>query len=141
MDKKLVAIVVVLAVIAIAPLLMYAAKQGPAPSAMSETVGANVIAIGQEVATALTQNDFAAAYGRFDERMRAALPEAKLAEVWQGLLKEVGAFQKQAGIRHEKIQGFDVVFVTCEFERGKRDLQVTVGPSGQVAGLYYRLAK
>ena len=85
----------------------------------------------------LAKEDFAGAVARFDAKMNAALPEPKLRETWHGLLATTGPFQKQLGATASKLAGYDVVLVTCQFERKVLDTKVVFDAGGQVAGLFF----
>jgi uncharacterized protein len=110
-----------------------AADAGPA-------VGVSPVDVATEMVASLARGDMAAATARFDAKMQAAMPSAQLASTWDGLLAQAGAFKEQVKTRTEKVQGFDVVFVTCAFERAMLDLQVTVDGMGQVSGFFVRPA-
>ena len=85
----------------------------------------------------LTANDFSKATGMFDETMRKALPETKLRDTWEALSQQAGAFQRQEGTRTTRVQAYDVVFVTCAFERARLDVKVVFDGRGRVAGLFF----
>jgi dienelactone hydrolase len=85
----------------------------------------------------LTKEDFAGAVARFDETMKTALPEPKLRETWKALQAQAGQFQKQLAARTIKLAGYDVVFVTCQFERTALDTKVVFDGSGRIAGLFF----
>jgi hypothetical protein len=85
----------------------------------------------------LAKEDFATAEDSFDPTMKSALPEAKLREVWQTLLADAGAFKQSVRARTQKVQGYDVVFVTCQFERKQLDMKVVYDSQGRVSGLFY----
>lgn len=85
----------------------------------------------------LVQGDFAIAEGKFDDTMKTAIPASKLEELWAALLKQVGAFQQQTGTHTTRTQGYDVVFVTCQFEKMLLDVKVVFDASGQIAGLFF----
>jgi dienelactone hydrolase len=97
----------------------------------------DVIAAGKEFVDLLAKQDFAAAVARYDATMKAALPEAKLRETWEGLQAQVGPFQKQLRARTEKVQGYDVVLVTCQFEKMALDTKVVFDSERKVAGLFF----
>jgi dienelactone hydrolase len=85
----------------------------------------------------MAAGDFAAADARFDARMKSALPEEKLRDVWQTLQKQAGPFKARLQTRVEKQRGYDVVFVTCQFERATLDAKVVFDAAGQIAGLFF----
>ncbi len=85
----------------------------------------------------LGKGDFAAAKDRFDATMKSALPEEKLREVWRSLEGQAGAFKKQTATRITKQLGYDVVLVTCQFEKAMLDVKVVFAADGLVAGLFF----
>lgn len=86
----------------------------------------------------LAQGDFSAAFARFDGTMKLAMPEAKLKETWGQLLTQVGAFQKQLGVRTADSQGYRIVFVTCQFDKSPLDIQVVFNNASQISGLFFK---
>lgn len=85
----------------------------------------------------LANQDFSAATKTFDPTMRNALPPNKLRQTWTALLKQAGGFKEQIATRKQRIQQYDVVFVTCQFERATLDVKVVLDPSRRVAGLFF----
>src|SRR6266404_2359865 len=65
----------------------------------------------------LSKADFAGAAKGFDAGMQQAMPVDKLEETWNSLGERVGPFQKQTGARCEPGEKYDVVYVTCAFEK------------------------
>lgn len=85
----------------------------------------------------LNKQDFATAVTHFDATMKKVLPEAKLGDTWRAILEQAGPFKKILGTRSMQQAGFDVVFVTCEFERAILDAKVVFGTTGQISGLFF----
>jgi len=85
----------------------------------------------------LAKADFAGAVARFDATMKQALPEARLREVWVGVQAQAGPFKKQLNTRAEKVAGYDVVLVTCQFAQASLDTKVVFNADRQVAGLFF----
>lgn len=85
----------------------------------------------------LAKEDFAAAIARFDATMKTALPEAKLRQVWQNLRAQAGPFQKQLDAKATRLSGYDIVLVTCQFERTSLDAKVVFDANGRIAGLFF----
>ena len=85
----------------------------------------------------LAKADFGGAVARFDATMKQALPEAKLREVWEAVQAQAGPFKEQVKTRAEKVTGYDVVLVTCQFERATLDTKVVFNTNRQVAGLFF----
>jgi len=81
--------------------------------------------------------DYKTAIGMFDERMKAAVSEQKLKDIWQSLQTQFGAYSGQGQVRKNRIQDHDVVFVTCRFEKGVLDSQIAFDSNGMISGLYF----
>ena len=92
---------------------------------------------GVQFVTLLDKGDFAAAEAMFDATMKAALPEDKLRATWQGVLQQVGPFQKQLRTRVTDQAGYKIVLVTCQFEKAALDARVVVDTQGRIAGLFF----
>lgn len=143
MDNKVIAGIIVVAIIV--ALVPVAAKMMGRSSEATTAAGspdangqADLVAVATDVAAALTQDDFAAAAAKFDATMKGAMDAAKLNQAWSGVTAQLGAFKGQTGTRTTTAQGYDIVFVGCEFERGKAELQVTLNSSRRVSGLFIR---
>ena len=89
----------------------------------------------------LVKEDFSSAVKIFDATMKKAMSADKLRQTWGAILGQVGQFKKQTALRKEKIQQYDVVFVTCEFERTALDIKVVLDTAGKVAGLFFLPSK
>jgi hypothetical protein len=98
---------------------------------------ADLDARAKALVAALAKEDFAAAGKDFDDAMKKALPEDKLGEVWKGLIRQAGAFKKPGAVQKEKVQGYDVVWVACEFEKATLYTRI-VFKDGRVGGLQFR---
>lgn len=84
----------------------------------------------------LAKEDFASAVKWFDVKMTSALPEPALKQTWVSVTGQAGKFTKQVKTRLEKVQQYDVVFVTCEFEKATLDVQVVFDSDKKIAGLF-----
>jgi dienelactone hydrolase len=85
----------------------------------------------------LAKEDFANATKNFDATMAKVLPEEKVRELWTTLNKQVGAYKKQVATRTDKAGKYDVVFVTCEFERMSLDAKIVFDNQQQITGLFF----
>jgi dienelactone hydrolase len=103
----------------------------------AESPSGAVTSAGEQFVDLLVKGDFAGAVGRFNSTMKSALPEQKLREAWQTIQKQAGRFQKQLRTRVENLGGYDVVFVTCQFEQAALDAKVVFDAKRQVAGLWF----
>ena len=93
--------------------------------------------LAREFVTLLSKEEFTAAVKRFDPTVSAALPPARLEGVWKSLLTQVGPLKRQLGTRTEVAQGYDVVFVSCEFDKSPLDIKVVFNDSKEIAGLFF----
>jgi dienelactone hydrolase len=86
---------------------------------------------------ALAAGDFQAAARDFDDAMRKALPGDSLEKLWKDLTAKVGPFQEERGLSTDKIDKFDVVYVSCHFEKADLDVRVVLNAERQVSGLQF----
>ncbi len=85
----------------------------------------------------IVEEKFDDAVKSFDSTMEALFPAGKLGQVWEKLQQQVGTFEKQLGTRTEKIDKYDVVFVTCKFAYATLDAKVVFNSEKQIAGLFF----
>jgi dienelactone hydrolase len=120
--------------LALTPILVAASyaladPQAPAGKDIKETARALVRALAKE--------DFTAAAKDFDEGMKKALPGDTLEKIWRKVTDTVGAFREEKGTRTDKIQQFDVVYVSCQFEKQDLDVRIVFNADRQVSGLQF----
>lgn len=123
-----------------AGLARLALAQAPARGSTAERVvllpaaaGADVA---RQVAMELKTGDFAALESRFDETMKAALPEAALRLFWADTRQRAGALRGCGEPRMRTAGEFTLSFSTCEFEKQKAELRLTMRPDGRLAGMF-----
>jgi uncharacterized protein len=88
---------------------------------------------------ALTARDFAAVTRRFDGAVKAALPEDKLAVVWEAQVGKLGPLRSWAIVERAEASGLDVRVAQVTFERGGVRAIVSVRPDTQeIAGLFFK---
>ena len=93
--------------------------------------------IGRETITALSQEKWSAVEARFDARMKAALPQDKLAAVWRQIVAQVGAFKTIKDVQMVKQQSYHIAVVTCVFANADLDAKVVMDAEGNIAGLFF----
>ncbi|MGA1979939.1 MAG: DUF3887 domain-containing protein [Sedimentisphaerales bacterium] len=103
----------------------------------SGTETTSIETLAKDLVSALASGDNKKAVENFDGTMKNALPAEKLQEVWNSLIAQSGPFVEQAGTRREKILQYDVIFVTCKFERGVLDAKVVLDGNKRIAGLFF----
>ena len=85
---------------------------------------------------AMEKGDFQLAVRGFDETMLKLSGPDKLETVWaKQLPAQLGVFKKQAAARREELQGYEIVLVTCEFEKATLDARIVFDMAGKIAGL------
>jgi dienelactone hydrolase len=94
----------------------------------------------RDFVAALEKEDYATAVKGFDETMTKVMPEEKLKETWQSLVKQVGPLKNQGAATLEKAGKYDAVIVTCEFEKAPLAARVVYDAEGRVSGLQFRPA-
>lgn len=85
----------------------------------------------------LGKDDFTSAAQQFSPEMKAALPGDKLRETWQAVTAETGPFRAVATTRQTTQMGYQVVFVTTQFEKKTLDVKVVFDRQGRVSGLWF----
>ena len=73
----------------------------------------------------------------FDSTMKTMMPLEKLRGAWDTLLVRVGPFKGQLRASSQKYKVYDIVFVTCLFEKDSVDVRVVLNEKKQVAGLFF----
>ncbi len=89
----------------------------------------------------LNNRDFSNAGKNFDETMKTAMPEPKLAQTWDALVAQAGTWKRQVSTRTEVRGAYKVVIVTTEFEKADVDIQVVFDAAQKIAGLFFTPAK
>jgi hypothetical protein len=93
--------------------------------------------LAEDLVKALANRNYEKAVENFDSTMKQVLPAEKLKQVWESLIAQSGAFVEQRGVREEKILGYNVIFVTCQFEKSVLDAKVVFNNKEQIAGLFF----
>jgi dienelactone hydrolase len=70
---------------------------------------------------------------QFSKRMAAALPAGELARVWQELRAKMGPFRSITGVQRSEQRGLHLIYVTCEFARGRLDFLFGIAPGKHIA--------
>lgn len=94
-------------------------------------------AMAKDLVDLLVKGNYEAVVENFDDTMKKALPADKLKQVWDSLIVQAGPFVEQTAVRKEKILQYDVVFVTCKFEKAVLDAKVVFNNKRQISGLFF----
>ncbi len=94
----------------------------------------------QDVVQQMVQGDFGSAFRRFDSTMKQTISEERLKETWQQLVGQVGPFQKISNSSASERQGYQIISVSCQFEKAAIDVRIVFNANGEIAGLNYQPA-
>jgi dienelactone hydrolase len=119
-------LVMLIAVLRLA-LFVSASAQAPDPQPIAQAVIDNLVAGNYEAATA-----------DFTDEMLAALPPAKLQQVWESVIDQVGPYQRQVEVTSQTAEGYTVFIFTLQFENALSDAQISISTDGKVGGLHIR---
>src|SRR5512138_169044 len=126
--KRTVCAAIVL-ILSFSPFAFLMASQQSAPAEDALTVKA------REFLRAMEKGDFKLAVRDFDETMLKVSGPDKLEPLWtKQLPAQVGAFKQQGPARREQFQGYEIVLITCSFEKGLFDARVVFDKAGKIAG-------
>jgi dienelactone hydrolase len=109
----------------------------PVASLPAADTAAELQAKAKALVRALEKEDYRTAARDFDAAMQKALPGDRLETLWADLQKKSGAFREVRGVRNAKVRDFDVVFVTCRFDKTDLDVKIVFNADKQVTGLFF----
>jgi dienelactone hydrolase len=96
-----------------------------------------LIALAKEFVTALEHGQYDESVKHFDKTMTKLAPPEKMKEVWEAVIKQVGSFKKQKGVWTESVPKYDIVYVTCAFEKATLDIKVVFDKNKKIAGQFF----
>jgi fermentation-respiration switch protein FrsA (DUF1100 family) len=96
-----------------------------------------LITMAKEFVTALETGKYADSVEHFDETMTKLVPPDKMKAVWEAVTKQVGQFKQQKSVWTESIPKYDIVYVTCEFEKATLDIKVVFDKNKKIAGQFF----
>jgi dienelactone hydrolase len=91
--------------------------------------------VAEGMVDSMAKGDFASATKHFDAACKAALPAEGLGPVWSQFTAQAGAFKSRTGSREAQEAGYQMVYVTCQFEKTTMDIKVVFDKDGKVTGL------
>src|SRR4030042_456593 len=97
-----------------------------------------LVPLAREFADVLAARDFSKTTEYFDVKMNEGVPPAKVEEAWNMIEGKVGKFKQQIKARQVKEANFDVVYVTCEFEKSKLNIKVVFDKEMKISGLWFK---
>ena len=93
--------------------------------------------IAKDVITNLQQGKMDSVVLHFDDTMKKELSQEKLKIVWKDLTNQCGNFIEYTTITNDKIENYDIVFVTCRFEKMSLRMKTVFNNLNKVSGLWF----
>jgi len=118
-------------------LLMCVISNATGRAQQGSTANTDVVTLAKKFVEMLSQNNYAGAVATFDDTVRAAMPPDKIQETWNAVISQAGGFKRQVRTRTQKSSGYDIVLVTCEFEKTLLDIKLVFDQSRHIAGLFF----
>ena len=87
-------------------------------------------AIAEEFVDLLAKGDFSSALDKYNSKVAEEITPQSLGQQWNDLIAEAGPFQKRISSEANS----EVVEVTCEFEKGNRDLVIIFNNRNEIVG-------
>ncbi len=97
----------------------------------------NDVRSAREVITLMDKGEFKEITSMFDSTMKKAAPEERLRAIWTSLIGQTGELQQQLNDSTFQYGGYDIVIVTCKFQKSYLDVKVVFDKGGKVAGLFF----
>jgi dienelactone hydrolase len=79
---------------------------------------------------------FEEASANFNDKMKEALPAAKLSELWGGIIKQLGPISKMGEPREDKVGPSRRAKIRCEFKSTVLDALVSFNTEGRIEGFF-----
>lgn len=96
-----------------------------------------LISRAKEFVLALENGRYDESVKHFDETMKKMAPPEKMKEVWEMVVKQVGQLKTKKGIWTESLPKYDIVYVTCEFEKATLDIKIVFDKDKKIAGQFF----
>jgi pimeloyl-ACP methyl ester carboxylesterase len=85
----------------------------------------------------LAKGEFAKATEHFNAAMLKGVPADELKKTWEEIVGKAGAFQKQLGTHVETQDGYDIVYVTCDFAKAMYAVRMVFDKDAKIAGVRF----
>ena len=118
------------------PIVLVAVAFAAQPAAPPPPATPGPEALAKDLTQQLAARKFDPVVASFDETMTAALPSAALAETWDSILAQFGAFHSIEATSLQQVQGYQVVLVTSKFEKASIALKWVFDAKLRVAGFF-----
>ncbi len=110
---------------------------GKSPSLGLPAAEDELVARARAFLEALQKGDFERAATDFNETMMKVSGPEKLAAFWKEVPSKLGVLKRQTGARRDKLGPYEIVLVTCEFEKTVLDARVVFDEDGRIGGFQF----
>jgi dienelactone hydrolase len=86
--------------------------------------------------TLTSSEKYEEAHRMFENKMASSLSKEGLQELWEGIVLQTGALQSITKMRLAEESGYQIVYVTCLFEKSIMDIKIVFDNKAQIAGLW-----
>lgn len=86
----------------------------------------------------IVEKQFEQAVKSFDNTVSAQITAAQLKDIWNSIIAQFGAFKSIKGTKTSPFGAYNVVLVTCDFDKGALDVQLSFDTEKKIAGLYFK---
>lgn len=110
---------------------------GPGGRAQESGVEVKSVSIARSFVDHIAGGDYAACVLSFDSTVSRLMPESKVKELWESLMTQSGSFKRRTTTSSHKVQSYEMVIITCEFERDTLGMRIVINHAGKIAGLSF----
>lgn len=93
-------------------------------------------ALARTVVTEMSARQFDKVFARFDKTMADAVSADKLAQIWDQVAAQFGAFQKLNSVQLTEKSGYHVAIVNCSFGNTALNIILPFDDASRIAGLH-----
>ncbi len=132
MKARSTATLIVLSLALLSPAVIRGAAPQETPVAPSPA--GSLVPLARQFMEAMKAEDFQAAAKDFDPTMLKVSGPDKLASFWPSFKAQVGALKAMPDSRYERLDAYDVILLTCEFEKAKLLARVVFDAKKKISG-------
>lgn len=100
-------------------------------------VPAETIQIANHFLKLLTDAKYTEAVSYFEPIVLQQLPAERLEKIWDQVNEQAGQFEEHTRTRSEKLKNWNVVYLTCQFERSRLDLKLVFTGENKITGIFF----
>ena len=104
---------------------------------LSQDLEKELTIVSEKFIKLLDDGKFQEGAGNFDKTMTEELTPEMLQEAWKALIAQLGPFKGTINSRAEKEGKYNIIFITCELEKGAVDIKLVFNNKQQISGLFF----